>query len=120
MSRSVQVFNPVHNHKFTKERMNVMGRVTDKKITHISVYLDKALIRRVRVGAAGAFELRLSLADLEEGKHEIEVRTQVGHRTERLAVPFYKATAEPGSAEEEDDSPEPLDEGDDLDDTLPD
>jgi len=90
MSRMLQIYNPVHNQKVDRQRLNVMGRVLDKKVRDITVYLDRALLRRVRLGANGAFECRLDLTRVAAGPHEIEVRIMTNNRTERVMVPFIR------------------------------
>ncbi len=90
MSRLIQVFNPVHGQRIHRLKINVMGRLLDKKIRTLGVHLDKALIRKVHVANSGAFECRMDLSSLKLGKHEVEFRAIIGHRTERLVVPFYK------------------------------
>lgn len=100
MSRMVQVYNPVHGQRISQSRLNVMGRVLEpQKIRTISVLLDKQLIRKVRPAQSGAFECRMDLSHLAPGKHEIEIRTLIGHRTERQVTPIYKV-AEEGASEE--------------------
>jgi len=90
MSRMVQVYNPVHGQRINQVRLNVMGRVLQvDKIKTISVLVDNTLIRKVRPAQSGAFECRTDLSRLGEGKHELEIRAMVGHRTERIVVPFY-------------------------------
>ncbi len=89
MSRIIQVYNPVHGQRIHRLRLNVMGRLLDKKIRTVAVHLDKALIRKVHVANSGAFECRVDLSSLSLGKHEVELRTIIGYRTERLVVPFY-------------------------------
>ena len=114
MSRKVQVFNPTHNMKYGKERMNVMGRLLDKGVNHVAVLLDKKLIRRVRASPTGSFECRLDLSGQEPGTHHVEVRVQVGHRTERLQIPFIYETAAPPDPEPPLESDQ-LDESDEID-----
>jgi hypothetical protein len=98
----MQVYNPTHGQKVKRTRLNVMGRVLDKQIQYISTYLDKHLIRRVRVAQSGVFECRMDLSSLTEGKHEVEVRALIGHRTERLLVPIlYIPEPRENAADEE-------------------
>lgn len=98
MTRLLQVYNPTHGQKVSRPKLNVMGRVLDKKIMHISALLNKQLIRRVRVAQSGAFECRMDLSSLPSGKHEVEIRAFLGHRTERLLVPILYV---PGAGEDE-------------------
>ena len=100
MARVAQVYNPVHGQRLKRGRLNVMGRVLDKKIQSVGVYLDRALIRRVRVAGSGAFECRMDLSRLNIGKHEVEVRVITGHRTERLVVPVHVVETTPDEASE--------------------
>ncbi len=100
MTRMVQVYNPVHNHRLSPGRINVMGRVMDSKIRHVNVLIDHALVRRVRVANSGAFECRMDLSEATLGKHEIEVRVISGHRTDRLVVPIYLSAPDPPETED--------------------
>ena len=87
MPRLFQIYHPTHNQHIKRTRLNVMGRTLSKEVKHISAYLDRALIRRIRVANSGTFECRMDLSGLE-GKHEVEIRSIIGHRTERLVIPI--------------------------------
>ena len=103
MSRMLQIYNPVHGQRVQRPRLNVMGRVTAKGVRDIAVYLDKALLRRVRLGNNGSFEYRIDLTRVAAGPHEIEVRMMANNRTERVMVPFERVV----SATETTDEPSP-------------
>ena len=114
MSRILQIYNPVHGQKLERARLNVMGRVLDKKVRDLAVYLDRHLIRRVRIGATGAFECRMDLSKIGSGEHEVEVRVVSNNRTERVMVPFIWL-GEPVSVPE---PPVEVDDADEPDDPL--
>ncbi|PIE02881.1 MAG: hypothetical protein CSA81_05100 [Acidobacteria bacterium] len=95
MSRRVQIFNPVHLQKVKSEKLTVMGRVQKGHSRQpISIYLNSFLIRKVTPSKNGAFECRLSLADLPYDEQQyVEIRMISGFGTERLKIPFYKCMA---------------------------
>jgi len=99
MSRKIQVFNPVHLQKVKKESLTVMGRVQAGDRQRLSIYLNSILIRKVTPSNSGAFECRLDLSSLEQAQHAVEIRRISARGTERVQVPFIKATEPSQSAE---------------------
>lgn len=104
MASHVQVYNPVANQRVKKDKLNVMGRVTNSSVQSLAVFLNNFLIRRIKPSKTGAFECHIDLRELPEGEHQIEIRAVIRHNTQRIRISFYRVVpeAEDTDAESED------------------